>query len=1052
MTASNHTSPSEITTGRLTVVLMLCVAALPASAADRVVEFNRDVRPILSQTCFACHGFDAKTRKADLRLDTPEDATRALNGSTPITPGSLAESEVWTRILSTDPTEVMPPPNSHKQLTADQKETLRLWIEQGAKYQRHWAFEPIRKPQLPTPARADWSDQPVDRFLLAAMEAQGLAPRPEADREALIRRVAFTLTGLPPKLSEVDEYLADTQPGAYERMVDRYLASPHYGEEQARFWLDTARYADTHGLHLDNEREMWGYRDWVVRAFDQNLPFDQFTVWQLAGDLLPNPTTDQLLATGFNRCNVTTSEGGALVAEFQYRYAVERTSTMMQAWMGLTGGCAVCHDHKYDPISIHEFYSLYAFFNDAADPAMDGNIARTQPLVALATPEQQAEIASATAAEQAALSALATAASETTYVDPSSLSPAPEPVRVRETLFDDTFPIGVTLRNTSRNPSKWTAAGTAALGTVPSGRRALWQGNSFFHEEILQFQLVQPILKPGDLVEVWVRPDRHEPPTAIALNFAAAGQRRAWWGSGALPDKLNNGKLSKQIGPLPTPGVWTKLAFHPQDLGIEAETPVTQLQIEVTGGIVEWDALVIDGYRSPATSPRTSFTAWWTSTVGKELADVPGELRTVHKEGPAKNPAADLVAKLRAFYLANIYLAREQSPAEQRLASAQSVALAAQSAQAIAQEAVPASMVFKDLPKPNDSFVMLRGQYDKPGDAVQPGVPAIFPKLPVEGRRPTRLDLANWLVSPEHPLTARVAINRFWQQLFGTGLVKTSYDFGTQGELPSHPELLDWLASDFRESNWDVKRLLKSLLLTAAFRQQSSTEQVARSTDPENRLLARGPRFRLDAEQIRDNVLAVSGLLNSQRGGRGVNPYQPPNLWEPVGYADSNTRYFIQDHGEKLYRRSLYTFLKRTAPPPYLTNFDGTNREQICVVRERTNTPLQALQLMNDVQHFEAARALAQRVLTEGGSTPESRVAFLYRVVLARSPSERETGIVLQALARQRELFATTPEQAKQALTVGESTPNPALDPLDFASWTLVANLVLNLDETVNRN
>lgn len=1029
----------------LTIGLLLG-AAIPAGAAEPTIEFNRDIRPILSHACFTCHGFDAKTRKADLRLDTVEGATRAKDGVTPITPGSLEKSDVWARIISTDPNEVMPPPNSHKELTPAQKETLRLWIVQGAKYQQHWAFEPIRRYDVPVPKKQDWSSQPVDRFLLAAMEQQGLAPRPEANRETLIRRVSFLLTGLPPKVEEVDAFIADTQPGAYERMVDRYLASPHYGEEQARYWLDTARYADTHGLHLDNEREMWGYRDWVVRAFEQNLPFDQFTVWQLAGDLLPNPTSDQLVATGFNRCNVTTSEGGSIAAEFQYRYAVERTSTMMQAWMGLTGGCAVCHDHKYDPVSMEEFYSLYAFFNSAADPAMDGNISRTTPVLPLATAEQQAAISASAEAERVAKAELDKVASATAYTDPAATKSV-EPVRVVETLFDDVFPLGTSVRNTTRNPSVWTVA-----PSVPSGKRALRQSNSFFHEEIVQFQLVQPTLAKGDVIEVWVRPDQFEPPTAIAINFAAGGQRRAWWGKGDPPAKLNGGKQTKLFGPIPTPGQWTKLTVRADDLDITAITPVTQLQIEVVGGIVEWDALVIDGYRNPAESPRKSFLAWWKSSVGKDLGDVPGEVRTVQKEGPDKQPPADLAARLRAFYLANVFLPDAASSASQPLIRAQSAWQLARAAKATAEEVVPVSMIFKDLDKPNDSFVMIRGQYDKPGDPVQPRVPKIFPPLNVEGRRPTRLDLAQWLVAPNHPLTARVTVNRFWQQVFGAGLVKTSYDFGTQGDLPSHPELLDWLATEFRETNWDVKRLFKTLLMTAAFRQESATDPASRAKDPENRWLARGPRFRLDAEQIRDNVLAVSGLLNSERGGRGVNPYQPPNLWEPVGYADSNTRYFIQDHGDKLYRRSLYTFLKRTAPPPYLTNFDGTNREQVCVVRERTNTPLQALQLMNDVQHFEAARALAERIMLQGGATPEAKVTFLYRTVLSRQPAERETQRVLKAWGQQRELFAAKPDEAKQAIRVGESSPNEKLDPVELASWTMIANLVLNLDETVNRN
>jgi hypothetical protein len=1045
-TDSPATLPLRVARPSLAVLLALLLGASPTRGADRPVEFNRDVRPILSQNCFACHGFDEKNRKGELRLDVADEAFKDREGHVAIKPGSLADSEVWSRIVSTDPAEVMPPPKSHKELTVAQKETLRLWIEQGAKYQRHWAFEPIGRPEVPTPANAAWSAQPLDRFLLARMEQTGLAPRPEANRETLIRRVAFTLTGLPPTVAEVDAFLSDKEPGAYERLVDRYLASPHYGEEMARHWLDAARYADTHGLHLDNEREMWGYRDWVVRAFDQNLHFDDFTVWQLAGDLLPQPSTDQLLATGFNRCNVTTSEGGSIAVEFQYRYAVERTSTMMQAWMGLTGGCAVCHNHKYDPISAKEFYSLYAFFNSAADPAMDGNIARTTPLVTLMTDEQTRTIDAARNAEQGTKAALETAARETTYVDPASLSPLPEARRVIQTLLDDAFPSGVNTRNTSRNPSVWTQS-----ADVPSGVRALRQANSFFHEEFLIYPQLQPTLAAGDTIEVWVRPDLHEPPEAIALNFAADGQRRAWWGAGELPQRMSGGKINKHVGPMPTPGVWTKLVVRAADLELTADTPVSQIQIEEAGGIVDWDQLRIDGYRPPAASPRLSFTAWWKATTGKDLAEIPADLKAVQKDGPDKKPAEEVVAKLRGWYLAHVYQPDATSPSERRLLQARGDWEIAAAKKIAAEETLPVSMVFKDLDKPNDSFVMLRGQYDKPGEAVQPDVPAIFPPLGVKDRRPTRLDLARWLVSKEHPLTARVAVNRFWQQVFGAGLVRTSYDFGTQGDIPTHPELLDWLASEFREKNWDIKQLLKTMLVSATFRQDSAADASLRTQDPENRWLARGPRFRLDAEQIRDNALAVSGLLSRSRGGRGVNPYQPPNLWEPVGYNDSNTRYYLQDHGDKLYRRSLYTFLKRTAPPPYLTNFDGTNREQVCMVRERSNTPLQALQLMNDVQHFEAARALAERLLTTAGSDAD-RIVLAYRTILSRVPSPKETEVVSKALARQKDLFTARPDEARKAIRSGESKPSETLNPVDLASWTLIANLLMNLDETVNRN
>ena len=1040
------------------VALLTCLLAVgrandapktqPAAPAERVIEFNRDVRPILADACFACHGFDPKARKAKLRLDTSDGAFAERDGTFPIKPGDPKKSEVWTRITSEEADTVMPPAHSNKKLTAAQKETLRLWIAQGAKYQKHWSFEAIARPQLPV--SRDPKGGAIDAFLLARLQNQGLKPTAEADRETLIRRVSFALTGLPPTLKELDAFLADVAPDAYEKVVDRYLASSRFGEEMARHWLDVARYADTHGLHLDNERQMWKYRDWVVKAFNDNLPFDKFTVHQLAGDLLPEPTNDQLTATGFSRCNVTTGEGGSINEEWLYRNAVDRASTTTQAFLGLTAGCAVCHDHKFDPIAQKEYYQLYAFFYSGADPALDSNVSTVGPFVKVPTPAQKSALEIAAKAEGDARKRLEEAAAKADYADPADAD-KPAPVAVRDTLIDETFPVGATNRNTSRNAADWVAAPPFK---AHSGRRVLRQANTFFHQDTVDFR---PSLRvpSGGTLEAWVYIDPKQPPSAITVQFA--GGTKVWWGKEPTAESpYTKGNLGTRAGDLPKPGEWVKLTLKADELGLKEKQAITSLTLQEYGGVVYWDSVALVGTAAPATDPRLSFSAWWKSLNGKSPPDLPANLNALAVAGQAKATPVD-AAKLRAFYLAHV--AHGATP---ELAKLQAAWEKARVEHIIAADAIPGTMVFKDLPVPRDSFVMLRGQYDKKGEKVLPGTPSALPPLKLSDptKRATRLDLANWIVSKENPLTARVAVNRLWQQFFGTGLVKTSDDFGSQGEPPTHPELLDWLASEWVNPDrkggggepWDVKRLVKLLVMTDAFKRDASHPPAARANDPANRLLSRGPRFRLDAEQLRDNALFVSGLMNHQMGGRGVNPYQPPNIWEPVGYSDSNTRYYLQDHGEALYRRSLYVFIKRTAPHPFLTNFDATNREQLCAVRDRTNTPLQALQLMNDVQHFEAARALAEVVLADGGKTTEERVAFLYRTVLSRKPDADELKLVSAALAKQRELFAKNPDAAKKVVRTGESKPKGAAPDAEVAAWTMIANLVLNLDEVVARN
>ncbi len=1029
------------------VATLSAVVNIGFAKEDATLTFNRDVRPILSDKCFACHGLDAKKRQAELRLDVAEGALADHDGHRAIVPGDWNASELWLRITSSDESTVMPPPETHKALTDAEKETIRIWIEQGATYQKHWAFEPIQSATIDAPVNA--SVNPIDHFIGKRLEQEGLEFSPEADREILIRRVSFALTGLPPRLDERAAFLNDDQPGAYERMVDRFMASQQFGEEMARHWLDVARYADTHGMHLDNERQMWAYRDWVVNAFNKNVPFDQFTIEQLAGDLLPNATIEQLVATGFNRCNVTSSEGGSIDDELLFRYAVDRTSTTAQAWLGLTAGCAACHDHKFDPISQKEFYSLYAFFNSAADPAMDGNALLTQPVVSIEDEEYRKKIAELETAMREQQQRIDQIALTVTYSDPAMVEPKPTPQIIENVWMEDAFPEGASVVASPGHPTMFTTAQDG--GQVFSGTRSIKRTDAGLAQDVWDKSTI-PLTVPQDAVlfaYVWLDPQ--SPPKSLMLQYHKAGwQHRAVWGDyEAIPWGAANTTERVAMGPLPEAGGWQRLEVRADKVGLTAGDKLTGFAITQFGGTVYWDHVGVQGMVDPSADPSLSFLAWWKQATGKDVASVPADLNAIAKLGPeAAVPEADR-QRLLAYYLQSTCATTQSAFAEP---TSKLTELKNQK-QGLEQSLIR-SFVYRDMPQPRPSYVMIRGAYDKRGEQVEPNVPAVFPslKLKTETARPTRLDLANWIVDQDNPLTARVTVNRIWQQFFGTGLVKSSYDFGSQGETPSHPELLDTLAADFKSTGWDVKKLVQLIVTSKTFRQSSAIDPQSHARDPENRLLARGPRFRLDAEQLRDNALYVSGLLDMDMGGKGVKTYQPENIWEPVGFAGSNTRFYQRDNGSALYRRSIYVFLKRTAPPPFMSNFDAPNREQFCTLRERSNTPLQALQLMNDVQHVEAARVFAQRILSEGGDSPESRIQFAFRTVLARDASSAELVILHNQLTDHLARYLANPESAAKLTQLGETKPDANQNVPELAAYTLIANTILNLDETVTRN
>lgn len=1028
-------------------LVSLVSGSSPVDAADakKPIDFNRDIRPILSDNCFSCHGPDEHNRKAKLRLDTKDGLFSPHDGGHVVKPGSLEESELLQRLVATEKDEVMPPPESNKKLKPEQIEVVREWIRQGAPFKQHWSFAAPVKPVEPA-VNTTWAKTPIDRFLIAEMQKKGLTPNGPATKEALIRRLTLDLTGLPPKPAEVDAFLADNSPNAYDKLVDRLINSPQYGENMARGWLDVARYADTHGLHLDNERSMWPYRDWVVKAFNENLPFDQFTAWQLAGDQLPNSTLEQQIASGFNRCNVTTSEGGSIDAELLVRYAVDRAETTSAVFMGLTAGCAVCHDHKFDPISQKDFYSLYSFFYSLADPAMDGNRIDTPPILKLPSEAQKKRIGDLDKSIAESEKQLRDKLLTVVYADPATLSPAPTVVKASTVLFDDAAPAGAKVTINDGTPAIKLVQGNASAGKTFIERTDAGLAQDIFSE------LKQPIEFPrqGDF-SVAVKIDAKNPPKAVMVQFNVNGNwsHRAVWGDANAIPYGNLGTPERlSAGALPKAGEWVTLSFDLSKFQIKPDMKITGFAFTQFGGTVGWDNLVVNAEKNPAKDPGESFAVWARSQNPKTIPSFPGDIQPILQKKVTDRTLAE-TRKLEDYYLMNVWSGGSKAfgPIRDTMTKAQ------KEKQGIEAQ-VPLTFVSRDLDQPRQAHILFRGQYDKPRDVVNPATPAFLPplKLADPKARPTRLDLAKWLTSAEHPLMARVTVNRYWQQFFGTGLVKTSGDFGSQGEPPVNQDLLDWLAVDFRENGWNVKRLVRLMVTSAAYTQDSKANAQKLAVDPENRLLAHGPRLRLDAEVLRDQALAVSGLLNGQVGGKGVKTYQPINIWEPVGFVGSNTRDYKQDEGSALYRRSLYMFWKRTAPHPAMTTFDAPSRESFCVRRERSNTPLQALVLMNDVQHYEAARSLAQRLMTEGGKTPEDKLAWGFRLVTARRASGKELALLKQLLDEELARYRKDPEAAKKAIANGQSKPNPALDPAELAAWSLVGNLLLNLDEVVMKN
>jgi Protein of unknown function (DUF1553)/Protein of unknown function (DUF1549)/Concanavalin A-like lectin/glucanases superfamily/Planctomycete cytochrome C len=1038
--------------------------AIAQSPAGKPVDFNRDVRPILSDNCFACHGPDDKQRMARLRFDTREGAM-ARPGV--IVAGDAASSKLIQRVTAQDSNLRMPPVDSGHALSQQQVATLTRWIDEGARWSAHWAYQPPARPPLPSVTNTTWPRNAIDRFILARLEREGLRPALEADKATLLRRLSFDLTGLPPTPPQVDAFIADRSPDAYEKNVDRLLASPHYGERMALMWLDLARYADTHGYHIDSHRDMWPWRDWVIRAFNDNKRFDQFTIEQLAGDLLANATTEQKIASGFNRNHMINFEGGAIPEEYQTEYVIDRLEATATTWMAMTMGCARCHSHKYDPLTQTEFYQFFAFFNTVSEAGLDGREGNARPFLPLPTAEQQArqdELAKAITAREAELKGEAITAAQGEWEKDYT-------GRVADLLRDGLmahYPLDGSLADISgRYQHGSTSKGDPTFGGGRIGRAVGFDG-----ETQVSFGSVGGFDRDDRLtMACWVKVDSNVPLTLMHRQ-AGASDRRGWEmffddmglvGIQHWAGKLNVRVIAREPDEMIHLRTTARMSFgdwHHITLAYDGTATAAGLRLYIDGkpAAVEvirdhlaascaTDAALQIGYKpfgKPFKGQLDDLRLYNRALAENEIAELAIHYPVrVILSGVNGKRTKDEAEQVRDYFLT--YAASEADRrryAELKDWQAQKRAL---------DRAIVTTMVMDEMARPRETFVLGRGDYRNRTEKVAPGVPAVLPPLPKDAP-PNRLTLAKWLVDPQHPLTARVAVNRFWQMLFGTGIVKTSEDFGSQGEPPTHPELLDYLATEFTRSGWDVKATIKLIVMSATYRQSSQVTPELREKDPENRLLARGPRSRLQAELVRDNALAVAGLLNEEVGGPSVLPYQPAGLWEEMAFGDGfSAQAYRQSHGRDLYRRSMYTFWKRTVPPAALLTFDAPDREKCVARRAVTNTPLQALVLMNDPTYVEAARALGVRAMREGGKEVTSRLRYAFRLATARWPSAQEVAVLRDLLSKQSAVYRRDHKAAVALLKAGESPLDSKLDVAEAAAWTMVASTILNLDETITR-
>jgi hypothetical protein len=1179
-----RSQPTRRTLAVATLLASLLPSIDPPARANDHIDFNWDIRPILSDNCYQCHGPDANQRKAKLRLDTEEGAFRNEDGVRPFVAGKPSESEAYRRITTDDPDDLMPPPDLGRSLTDTEKELIRRWIEQGARWQNHWAFIPPKRPSLPLgqaqPGNA------IDHFIRAKLHSGQLAPSPVAAKRTLIRRATLDLTGLPPTLPEVEAFVANSSPHAYERLVDRLIASPRYGEHMAQSWLDAARYADTNGFQADRTRTQWHWRDWVVDAVNRNMPFDQFTIEQLAGDLLPEPSLDQLIATGFNRNHMLNGEGGAIAAETQVEYVVDRVETTGTVWLGLTVGCARCHDHKYDPISQNEFYQLYAFFN--ALPERGGG--DMEPTIKVPTPEQAAklkQLETTLAGHQSVLAKplarfeaeceqwetplrreiertgrldgwqrlkpdsaeSANGSGLKIQDDASVLATGKLPDNEDYTLTFSTSLENITglrlealthpsLKNSGpgrdgnfvltdfslqpgideldlgkleqRFDSGLMKKGAKQLDIDITGQRLLVLGVGDTGNGISSdwADWGEPILEGPDGTLKLTELDWHSASTdyrEVLKNKNVKGQplrldsRPLKWGIGThaksrivflLPEGYTRFKAT--VGPdtgalEEVPNAQTSIRFFVRVSTKSLPGKIKPLPFSSAEAEFNQDGLPVSGAIDD--DPKTGWGIWkkdfdynqprkavfrlketWPAGKGTRFT-----LRLRHQHDAKKHllgrfrvsvtsapepglgmreglteeiiqilhtPPARRLAKQRDS------LARHHRSLMHDFIAAKRGGESTRAAIKKLNDSLGSTMVMREMDKPRDTYLLVRGVYNKPdkSQAIRPGVPASLPGIGgLAKRRANRLDLARWLTDPNHPLTARVTVNRYWQHFFGTGLVKTTEDFGVQGERPAHLGLLDWLATEFVQSGWNVKHLHRLIVTSAAYRQSSTLTPELLERDPQNRLIARGPRHRMTAQAIRDQALAISGKLWDRMGGPPVKPYQPPGVWSDFSYGKI---VYKRDSGEALYRRSLYTFWRRSVKPAMF--FDNPAR-RVCTVRpSRTNTPMHALNLLNDTTYVEAARCFAEQLLQQPGSDAD-RLGQALAMATGRPAKQTEIDLLAKRLAKLQAHYAKQPEAVKELLSIGEAKPDPALDGARVAALTGITSLILNLDEVITK-
>ena len=1079
---------------RLLVCLLLLISVSGNATAKPRVDYDRDIRPIFSGTCFACHGPDEKTRQAEFRTDIANDHFRGL-----LNPASPGNSELLQRLTTSDEELKMPPVDSKKQLTGAQIELIQQWIKEGAVIEGHWAWSAPLKPELPRIQNKRWARNAIDFFIKDQMDERKMRPSSQAGKLTLIRRVSLDVRGLPPSLDEIQRFLEDSSANAYETMVDRMLESKHYGERMAQDWLDLSRYGDTNGYHADSHRDMWLYRDYVINAFNNNKPYDRFIVENMAGDLLSEVTQESRIASGFNRNVTFNEEGGADPDEFYVAYAIDRANTTGQVFLGLTVGCAQCHDHKYDPISQKEYYQLYAFFNSVEDEIGAGGATGYHnkplpPLLEVETDEYKAQMASLS--EQV----------EKLQIEFNDLAKTLKSDQGRvEKVFSAwvaEFQNGTPkVDSFAEELQLWLAADDingdgivdAEQEFSPEGEIAVWKDRSVHGREAavtgspmfaaegvngspaVHLNGTTDFLRTADggenlhddytIVSVISYDNLTDNQMPIMWGAETQGKRRAMWkvasseflsfnGYGAdvvgnKPIELNKphiGVISQdhdkririymngEAGGEGTPGIISIHDLDPNPITIGANNAGNEKTYGYFAEVMIFDRVL-------STTERIRITRYLSGKYGIDStsAAYPDDLAAIGEKQRAEWTEEES-QKVFDYFLDNEYLV-----ANADIRTLQDQLSAAEGKSNALKNELPTTMVMVQKAEPNPAYILMRGDFQVPGEQVQPDVPSIFPGLPDDYPR-NRLGLAYWLTNPRHPLTSRVVVNRLWKQLFGTGIAKTLGDLGTQGERPSHPALLDWLAVEFIESGWNVKDLQKLMLASATYQQDSQQTGLYDDIDPDNRLLSRASRFRLSAEEIRDNALAISGLLTKKIGGPSVRPYQPSDY-----YSDKVGRGWDQSRGDDLYRRGVYTYWRRTTVYPAFQIFDAPSREFCTVNRPRTNTPLQALVLMNDPTYVEAARVFAQRILTEGGSSTRERLIFAFQTAVSRSPNAQELDVLQRLYQQQLSIYQDDTEAAMKIVMVGESPVPEGLDPTQHAAWTALATIVLNLDETVTR-